>query len=104
MNASVLVPVGEILILGGVVCLAGSLLVRRAVTAAWSAAVAAFGLTSFWTGAVLTDHDNLEYGVRLGRLIPVALLLVGTIAFAIWLGLRRGGSHNVRESSPERAV
>jgi hypothetical protein len=55
---------------------------------AWGIAAAATGLLILDIFAIRTDHDNLEHGLRLGRLLLPGLLTAAAIGWAVLQTLR----------------
>jgi hypothetical protein len=59
-----------------------------AVLAVWSAAAILLSGVAVLAWAVYSDHDNLEYGLRPGRLILPILITVATFTLGIWSSIR----------------
>jgi hypothetical protein len=77
---------------------------RRPLVSWWGVATVALALGFFWTWAVLTDHDNLEYGPRLERLILPALLVLAASGYAAWRTIRQRRAGQLNGESSRAAV
>jgi hypothetical protein len=85
--------IGELIAIGGVVLLLTSFGLEshsRTLARSWGATVLLAGVLSFDIEAIRRDHDNLEYGLRPGRvLIPASLALLSfswaAVRTVIWL-------------------
>ena len=103
MNTGDLLTLSKILFAGSVALGAWALARRHvpsgAAIAAWSVAVLALAIGVGWGWAIYSDHDNLEHGLRPGRLVLPAILAAAALAHALWRTRRLNGSRSADAAS-----